>query len=166
MSSSISIKLITHQNTHLWEDALFFLEQAIQLSNGTDTWHLGTYARGSLLFAVSAFEASCGILFQDRDFSNKGGILNGIDKKLRKKYGLACFNIEDTPWDAVRECLNYRNTFTHGKKDQSGLFIDYREPARTACTLLHALKELYLLTGVCEEKWISEYWDTFNRYSI
>ena len=157
MDSGFTIKLITKTHTHLWEDARFFLEQAVICRNDTDTWNVGTYARGSILCSVSAFESSCAFFFGKKNFSNKIGIIRGVKKQLKCQYRID-FQADDDPlWKQVGIAIDYRNTFTHGKCDQNGLFIDYPLAAETAITLLAALQHLFALTHKTEEKWIAEY---------
>lgn len=166
MASYFTLDLITQTKTHLWNDSLFFLQKSIELQSDSDSWFVGTYARGSILFSVAAFETSCGDLFHDKDFSNHQGILNGIECKLKCKYGIATFDKTDALWKAVKDKLNYRNIFAHGKVDQNGLFIDYPEAINVAIILLNALTELYRLTCTPIDSWIGEYRHKFENLRL
>lgn len=166
MSSFFSIKLITSYPTHLWEDSLFFLEKAVELTEQPDTWHVATYLRGCIYFSATAFEASCAKLFQDDpNFSKRGGILKGIKRELQKKYGTSPFDPDNPYWKNVQEKLECRNTYTHRVTDQATLFqADIQSAADVAVTLLRALKEVYKLCDQPADPWIDEYQSQFKRY--
>lgn len=166
MASFVMIERIREVRTHLWMDALFFLEQAYAEKSKVDTWYVGTYSRGSILFSVTAFESSCANLFNDKEFSNhKGhkGIMPGIKLMMGKLFAVD-INLNCEYWKSVAQTIANRRDFAHGKHNQSGLFIDYQESANTAITLLAAIKKLYELANKPVEPWIDEYKSRFEKF--
>lgn len=165
MSSFFSIKLITSHTMHLWEDSLFFLEKAVELTEQQDTWHVATYLRGCIYFSATAFEGSCADICQKPEFSNHIGVLKGIKKELRENHGVSTFDPDSPYWKNVQEKLNRRNAFTHRVTDQAELLqADIQSAADIAVTFLKALKEIYKLFNKPVDQWIDEYQSQFERY--
>ncbi|MBQ2764150.1 MAG: hypothetical protein IJF43_03820 [Firmicutes bacterium] len=55
-TGGITLKVISCEETHLWEDSLHFIKEAIRRENSSEKWYMGTYSRGSILCSVTAFE--------------------------------------------------------------------------------------------------------------
>mgnify|MGYP005784888649 CR=1 FL=1 len=166
MASFGHIELVTEARTHLWRDALFFLEQAYAEKSKVNTWYVGTYSRGSILFSVTAFESSCATLFNDKEFSNhKGhkGIMSGIKLMMGRLFAVS-IDLDCEFWKSVQQTIANRRDFAHGKHDQNGLFIDYQEATNTAITLLEAVKKLCELANKPVEPWVDEYKSRFEKF--
>ena len=178
MGSCANITLSTCDNTHLWYDSIFMLEQAMECEKLNDNWHAGTYTRASIILTVAAFESSCAWIFTvtnengeaepNRDFSNGVGLLEGIKREIEKlntNKNQPCtvnINLESTYWKRVQKELYKRNGYAHGKANQVNLFPEHRVAAKTGTILLEALRKIYDIIERPLDEWIDECLNKFK----
>ena len=148
----MSIKLVDSTNYHLWTDALHFRQLARQ--SGSD-WDRGTYVRGCIREAWTAFEMVCGEALNATGLGNR--FREGFDKAVAAK-GLKAVDWSQGIWQKILVVYSTRKEFVHVHSSitKERLCTPQSEADKAIEILREGIKAVCDLVGDPQPMWLKD----------
>lgn len=150
MSASFTIKLITKQSYHLWNDALHARELVRQTSYD---WNRGTYVRWTVTTSWTVFEQCCADALDKKDIRNP--FRENLDREIAKK-GFAEINWAEGTWRSIKELQDLRHDYIHRRITQEELFPAVEKAEDAIKIVRNAVKDIYRISNKPIPTWIDD----------
>jgi hypothetical protein len=143
----MAAKIVTNPHYHVWTDALHYRELARQTQNA---WDRGTYVRGAVTTAWTAFEMSCsdalgvsglGMRFRER-----------IDEAV-EQLGLDKLDWGSGLWQQIGNVYRARINYTHIALTQVELLAELQVAEHSIGILRAGIKDIYTYVGRTPPGW-------------
>ncbi len=148
MPAYFNVKLITSEQSHLWNDALHARALARQT---LDDWYRGTYVRWTVTTAWTVLEICCRDALGNNRIGNR--FKDDVNAAIAQN-GFSPIAWGGGVWQTVLELQPLRTKYTHMLVQQDELWPDTEVADRAIVVVRNAVKDIYRIANKQIPEWV------------